>query len=66
MLMRRNFALLHGEMNDFMRPGAIARRVNVRRARLHELIGHDATVLAGDPGSSQVERRRVRHAAQRE
>jgi hypothetical protein len=65
-IVRRNLALLNGEVNDFMRPGAIARRVNVRRARLHELIGHDPAALAGDPGSSQVERRRVRHAAQRE
>ena len=63
---RRGFALRDGDVDDFMRPGAITRRVNVRRARLHELICHDAATLAGDPGSSQVERRRVRYAAQRE
>jgi hypothetical protein len=37
-VVRRDFALLDGDVDDFVRPGAIARRENVRRARLHLVV----------------------------
>ena len=65
-VVRCHLALLHGKVNDFMRPGAVACRVNVRSAGLHELIGHNPTTFGGDPGPVKAERRGVWHAPQRE
>ena len=64
--MNRRFALLNRDVDDFVRPGAIARRENVRRARLHFVVCDDAAVFRFHAGVFQAERRRVRHAAQRE
>ena len=48
------------------RPGAIARRVNVRHAGLHAAIRHDASAIRGERRCVQAERRNVRHAAEPE
>ena len=64
--MRRDFALLDGDVDDLMRPGAIARRINVRRAGLHFGIGDDAAVFRFHARVFQIQRRRVRNSAQRE
>ena len=63
MLCAGDFALLDRDVNDLMRPGAIARRVNVRRARLHPRVRDDAPVFVLNAGVFQTERRRVRHPA---
>ena len=57
-VVRGDFALLDGDVDDLMRPGAIARRVNVRRAGLHFRIGDDPAVVASRrrPFASPVRR----------
>jgi hypothetical protein len=52
-VMRGDFALLNGDVDDFVRPGAIARRVNVRRAGLHEFIRNDAAHSVVTPAWSR-------------
>jgi len=39
-------ALLHGDVHDLVRPRAIACRENVRNARAHPLVGHNAPPLS--------------------
>ena len=63
-VMRRNFALLHGEMHDLVWPGAIAGGVNMRRAGLHEFVRHDASAIGGDASLIKVQRRGVWHATE--
>ena len=61
----RNLGLLHGEMQDLMRPGAITGGVNVRRVRLHEVVGENPAVFRFDPGVFQIERCRIRNSPER-
>ncbi len=44
-IVRRDFSLRHGDVNDVMRPGAITRRKNVRRAGLHPGVCDDAAIV---------------------
>src|SRR3989442_15100581 len=46
----RNFPLLDRNMDNLVRPRAIADRVNKRLIRLHERIGQDRTKGSGDAG----------------
>ena len=61
-----DFSLLDGDVNNLVRPGAIARRENMRCARLHLGVRDDAAVLRFHAGFFQIEQGRVWHAAQRE
>ena len=54
-VVRRNLALLHGEVNNLVRSGAIARRVNVRRAGLHEFVRDNAPVFGFHTGLFQIQ-----------
>ena len=62
--MRRNLSLLHGEMQDLVRAGAIAGGVDVRRAGLHEFVRHDAPACGSHAGFVEVKRRGVRHSTE--
>ena len=64
--MRGNFALQDREVNNLVRPGAIAGRVNMRRARLHVLVGDDAGPVGSDAGLLKAESSGVRCASERE
>ena len=50
-----DFTLLDGDVDDLVRPGAIAGGVNVRRAGLHEVVRDDAALLRSDAGLVEVE-----------
>ena len=65
-VVRRDFALRHGDVDDLVRPGAIARRENVRRAGLHFGIGDDAAIFRFHARIFQIQSRRVRNSAKRE
>jgi hypothetical protein len=54
-IMRRNFALRHGDVDDFVRPGAIARCKNVRRTRLHFAVGDDIAIFSFHTGIFQIQ-----------
>ena len=65
-VMRRDFALLNRDVDDFVRSGAVASRVNVRCARLHLRVGDDARAFGCYAGFLQVKPGRVRRATERE
>lgn len=61
------FALLHGDVDNLIKAGAVAGGVNVRRAGLHGFIGDDVSVWAGfDAGLFQIQRSGVGDSAQGE
>ncbi len=65
-VVNRDFALLNRDVDDLVRPGAIAGGKNMRRTPvLHGIISDDASVFGFHPGGWQIEGGRVWHAPKR-
>src|SRR5882724_10532480 len=58
--MRCDFALLHGDVNDFMKACAIAYGVNMRNASLHPIVTNNAAAFDFDAGLLQTKRTGIR------
>ena len=65
-IMRCDFALLNGDVDNLIRASAIACGINMRRGGLHLWIGNDASVFGHDAGFFQVEAGGVGTSTERE
>ena len=65
-VMRGDFTLLDGDMNDLMPAGAVTRRVDVRGGGLHARIGLDAGALQFNARPFEAQMPGVRRAPERE
>ena len=63
--MRRDFSLLHGDVDNLVRAGAIASRVDVRHVSLHSRIRNDPTACGLYAGVFKAQPCGVGLAAQR-
>src|SRR5262249_40317349 len=55
-IMSRDFSLLHGNMNDFMRSSAVAGGVNMRNIGLHLRVGQDSALFGGNASFGEIQR----------
>src|SRR5579862_6307699 len=61
-----DFALLDGDVNNFVRTSAIAHCIDMRDAGMHAGVCDDARAIRFNPGASEIQRGGIRSAAKGE